>query len=284
MQDEISLVDETLNIHAKENYHLSIQVSPDGFSFTILNDINNKYILLKHFPVDPNLPKVVAYEKIEEFLNKEELLNQAPYKSVRCIYQSKKSLNIPADYFTEQDIRTYYESVFELEQLEELHYNSLSEPDMIAVFSIPNQLSNLLVKKFNNIQFFHHTAPLMQRVHNEYTEGEEVMALFIAPWFFNMMVIKNNQLLVENVYDYKDAMDIIYFCMNAVNQYELNPVQMKLLMQGDIKIPGNVTSTFEKYIKHIDFIKRPSTHLYSYTFYRLPNYQFANLLSLPDFK
>lgn len=284
MQDEISLVDETLNIHAKENYHLSIQVSPDGFSFTILNDINNKYILLKHFPVDPNLPKVVAYEKIEEFLNKEELLNQAPYKSVRCIYQSKKSLNIPADYFTEQDIRTYYESVFELEQLEELHYNSLSEPDMIAVFSIPNQLSNLLVKKFNNIQFFHHTAPLMQRVHNEHIEGEEVMALFIAPWFFNMMVIKNNQLLVENVYDYKDAMDIIYFCMNAVNQYELNPVQMKLLMQGDIKIPGNVTSTFEKYIKHIDFIKRPSTHLYSYTFYRLPNYQFANLLSLPDFK
>ena len=45
----LELFDETLDINSTENYELSVQVSPDGFPFCLLDTIRNKYVLLRSF-------------------------------------------------------------------------------------------------------------------------------------------------------------------------------------------------------------------------------------------
>lgn len=281
MHDEISLIDETLNIHSGENYHLSIQVSLDGFSFSILNDINNKYIFFKYLPIDPNLQPKLRYEKIENILNGEEILKQSPYKSVKCMYLSRKNIQVPKDYFDEQYIKTYYESTFTLEELEELHYNEIRELNFMSVFSFPNQISNLILNRFKNATFYHHTTPLFNRIMPAIKTDGETLLLFLGSSFMNVFILKNNALLLENSFAYRNHMDIAYYCMACIQQLKVNTHQLQVLIQGDVKISNELTSVLEQYIPKMEFLKRPADHLYSYTFYRLPSYRFANLLSLP---
>ena len=50
----LELFDETLDINSTENYELSVQVSPEGLSFCILDSIRNKFVLIRSFEAEEN--------------------------------------------------------------------------------------------------------------------------------------------------------------------------------------------------------------------------------------
>ena len=50
----LELFDETLDINSTENYELSIQVSPDGLSFCLLDSVRNKFVLFRSFGAEDN--------------------------------------------------------------------------------------------------------------------------------------------------------------------------------------------------------------------------------------
>ena len=105
--NEILCVDETLDINSTSLYNLSIQVSLDGFCFSIFNSVNKKYIVLKYIPYPNNISNEVIFEKIEETLKKEELLNLT-YKSVNAIYLSPKYTLVPEEFFDVESHRSLF--------------------------------------------------------------------------------------------------------------------------------------------------------------------------------
>lgn len=48
----LELFDETLDINSTENYELMIQASPDELTFSIFDNIRNKYVLLRSFEAE----------------------------------------------------------------------------------------------------------------------------------------------------------------------------------------------------------------------------------------
>ncbi|MFP4019583.1 MAG: DUF3822 family protein, partial [Bacteroidales bacterium] len=46
---DFSFADETLDLNRSSSYILSIQIYLNGFSFSILDTVRNKYSLLKHY-------------------------------------------------------------------------------------------------------------------------------------------------------------------------------------------------------------------------------------------
>ena len=71
----LELFDETLDINSTENYELSVQVSPDGFSFCLLDTIRNKFVLIRAFEPEEN--KYFNTDKINELLSKDDFLTKA---------------------------------------------------------------------------------------------------------------------------------------------------------------------------------------------------------------
>jgi len=76
----LELFDETLDINSTENYELSVQMSRDGFTFTILDTLRNKYILLRSH--DPDDDKYLSADKISEIISKDDFLTKK-YKSIK---------------------------------------------------------------------------------------------------------------------------------------------------------------------------------------------------------
>ena len=68
----LELFDETLDINSTENYELSIQISPDGFSFCLLDIIRNKFVLIRAF--EPVENKQFNSQKLNEILSQDDFL------------------------------------------------------------------------------------------------------------------------------------------------------------------------------------------------------------------
>jgi hypothetical protein len=92
----LELFDETLDINSTENYELSIQVSPDGFSFCILDTIRSKFVLIRAFEAEEN--KYFNANKINELLGKDDFLTKR-YKKVSVILPSPKFTIVPSPLF-----------------------------------------------------------------------------------------------------------------------------------------------------------------------------------------
>jgi hypothetical protein len=92
----LELFDETLDINSTENYELSVQAGPDGFSFCLLDTIRNKFVLIRAFEPDEN--KYYNSEKINEFISADDFLLKR-YKKINILMPSAKFTLVPAPLF-----------------------------------------------------------------------------------------------------------------------------------------------------------------------------------------
>jgi len=86
---EITIVDETFDLRFASEYHLSIQVGLDGFSFCILDVRRKKYIALRHIPLLEGKLQFLT-RKVETIFEQEEKLNTT-YQSVSVDYSTNEA-------------------------------------------------------------------------------------------------------------------------------------------------------------------------------------------------
>src|SRR6056297_1568834 len=125
---EFSHVDETLDLNRAHAYRLSIQVSLNGFSFSVLDQVRGKFVLLKHHDLSdlPSLEK--KGDKLDKIMGSEPYLKPA-YNKTTAMVASGKSTLIPAAYFQEKNLKKYLEFNHDMDELEEIHYNYLEGLD-----------------------------------------------------------------------------------------------------------------------------------------------------------
>ena len=98
----ISLVDETFDINFTLEYKLSIQLSLDGFSFSILDQIQNKVIYLYHQELFDAEPEFLL-KRIKAIYDESDLLD-LPFKKTRIIIVAPNRTSlVPVDFFQKEN-------------------------------------------------------------------------------------------------------------------------------------------------------------------------------------
>ena len=100
----LELFDETLDINSTENYELSVQVSPDDFSFCILDTLRNKFVLLRSYEPDDN----TSFDpyRLNEIIKKDDFLTRRFRKTI-IITPTSKSTLVPAPLFDDSRKEDY---------------------------------------------------------------------------------------------------------------------------------------------------------------------------------
>jgi hypothetical protein len=134
---ELNVVDETFELKLAKEYHISIQVGLDGFSFCILDIRRDKYIVLRHIPLIVGKPNFLS-RKIETIFDQEEILNAA-YQSVSITYSTNKATLIPKE-LAEGNSSMVTNFTHEISKNEEVGTNNLT---------LNIQTSNLTINQFH---------------------------------------------------------------------------------------------------------------------------------------
>ncbi|MEI8224737.1 MAG: DUF3822 family protein [Bacteroidota bacterium] len=273
----IELFDETLDINSTENYELSIQVSPDGFSFCLLDTIRNKFVLIRAFEPEEN--KYFNSDKINELLSKDEFLTKR-YKKVNVVMPSKKFTLIPAPLFDPAKKDEYFNFNHIKEDGNMIVANRISDPDAYLVFSVPKPVNDLINSFYPGVHTYHHIKPLFDNIsHSRKSANGNCIHIHVEREFFNLIIFNNNLLKFCNTFNYRNISDILYFVLNVFKNLDIKQEET-IYFSGLTEKYDDLSSNFSIYVRNIKFAEPSGNFTFSYVFNDMDLHRFLNLFSV----
>jgi hypothetical protein len=273
----IELFDETLDINSTENYELSIQVSPEGLAFCLLDTIRNKYVLIRSFEPEEN--KLFNSEKFDELISKDDFLTKR-YKKVNVVMPSKKFTLVPAPLFDPGKKDEYFTFNHLKNEDDIILTNKVTDPEAFIVYSASKSISTLINKYYPGVHPYHHIKPLFHHIsHNRKSVSGNYIHIHIEKEFFNLIVFSDSQLSFCNTFNYRNISDILYFVMNVFKNLGIKQEET-IHFSGITEKYDDLSSNFSIYIRNIKFSEPFGNFTFSYVFNDMDLHRFLNLFNV----
>jgi hypothetical protein len=274
---ELNFVDETFDLKYASEYHISIQVGLDGFSFCILDLHRKKYIVLQHIPLIVGKLQFLT-KKIETIFEQDEKLN-ASYQSVSIAYSTNKATLLPKAYSDSRIIDSVAGLTNELSRNEDIAVNDLPGFNQQLIFSYPKELITFLNRKFTEFHFKHKSVPLLASAVDQRNEKKNTLIINFEKKYVRMIAIKDMQIALYNSYYFKNESDFLYYTLNICQTLQIDPERDELLISGYVADDSSYIRQLKKYVSNVYFLKPSSDFYYSNTFEKIQKHQFVSLLN-----
>jgi len=278
---EFELIDETFDINITSQYHISIQVSPNGYCFSVLDIRRNKYILLKNyvFPEDTEIEKlpslVAGIQEKDEFLSRD-------FPSVSVILISERSTLVPLPLFNENNIEKYFAFNHGLGSESHVRHNRLKQTDAVNIYPVFSLLEKAITNRFSSARFYCQSFPFIEKILMDGKNKSAEARVFISVQkdFFDIVVARQNKIELHNSFRYKNESDFAFFILYVYDQLKLNTDDTAVNFCGELNKESAHSELIKSFIGQVNFEKYSTQSLYSYTLANVPAHRFYNLLNL----
>lgn len=275
----LELFDETLDINSTENYELSLQISPDGVSFCLLDTIRDKFVLLRSSEPDEN--KYLSPDKIYELLSKDDFLTRK-YKKVNILLPSPKFTLVPSQLFDPGKKDDYFTFNQNKEDGRNILTNKISDPDSYLIFSESAPIIALINQFYPGVLPFHHMKPLFTYISgNRKNISVNYIHLHVEREYFNLIIFNSNQLQFCNTYTYRNISDILYFVLNVFKKLEIKQEET-IWLSGMTEKFDDLSSNLSLYIRNLKFAEPTGNNTFSYVFNETDLHRYLNLFSISN--
>ena len=274
---ELNFVDESFDLNRATEYHLSIQVGLDGFSFCILDILRKKFIVLQHIPLIVGklqfLPK-----KMEAIFDQEEKL-AASYQSITVTYSTNKATLLPKAYTGSEIVARIADLTNDMSKNEEIAVNDLPGFNQQVIFSYPKEMMTLLNRKFTEFKFMHKSVPLMASAIEQRDEKKNTLLINFEKQYVRIIAIKDREIVLYNSFYFKNESDFLYYTINIYHTLQIDPERDELLIGGDVADDSGYIRQLKKYINNVYFLKPSDNFNYGKPFDKVQKHQFVSLLN-----
>lgn len=272
----LELFDETLDINSTENYELSLQVSPDGFSFCLLDAIRNKFVLIRSFEPDEN--KYFNADRIKDILSKDDFLTRK-YRKVNVVMPAPKFTIVPTPLFDPAKKNEYFTFNHLVNESSTIISNKLSDPDGFLVFSVSKPILELLSSYHPGLLPYHQVKPLLNNIsHSRKSVNGNYIHLHVEKEYFNLIVYDHNLMKFCNSFKYRNITDILYFTLNVFRNLGLTQEET-IYLSGLTEKYDDLSSNLSIYVRNIKFAGPSGNYTFSYVFNDTALHRYLNLFS-----
>lgn len=272
--------DKALNTEYIEDYKLSIQLSLDGFSFSIFDHSINKFLSIESYSVQGKISVQEFCKKFGQFVKEHPILNR-PIRQVVFLIESPKTTLVPAPLFDEKEVQTFAEFNFLPDEGNLIFYDKLIYPDTFNLYPVPELMLKTIKELFPVSRVISHSSALIEGLMIQYKNLPEKKRIFanIRNSFLDIVVIEGKNLVYYNSFNYTTKEDFIYFIIFVFEQLNLNPEETELTLAGFIEKSSSLFEIVYKYIREIRFRGLSTNFTYSYIFDEIPPHYFTNLIN-----
>lgn len=269
-------IDETLDIDAVANYEMSIQLRPDGLSFSVLDSLQKKYILLKYLSLPGKKDPARALKKLYE---KSELLS-AGFKKVHLLYACGPQTLLPDNLYKADKLEDIYRFNLGLEEEHTVLSSPIPEFGLHTLFALPTETRERLQKLYPKAAI-HHLSETLLKTLSLYSAGEfPVMLIHREQDLIWIAAKEKSKLLFFNSFHYRSDTDLVYFSALASRQCGLQGKKHNLLLSGLFEEEDEAIPLLKEYHPLINKAKPHPDYSLSYLFQEVPEAAFVNLLTL----
>jgi hypothetical protein len=239
-----------------EDTHLSIQLSLDGFSFCLLNEVNNEIFLLTQysFPKYSYTPhKHLQY--VKQVFESETLLGKK-YQSVNVTHMNELSSLVPKAMFDENNLADYLKFSHKIYKNDFITFDIINNHDLINVYIPFVNINNYFLDRFGSFNYKHFSTIFIKNLLDTYKFSEHPhMFVMVNGSHFEILAIADNKLQLYNSFKYKTKQDFIYYILFVAEQLNFNPSHFELIFIGKTIPDDEIYQIAKKYVRNIAFLE-----------------------------
>jgi hypothetical protein len=150
----------------------------------------------------------------------------------------------------------------------------------ISLCYLPDSdLLALLEKTFSNATIRHTAAVNINLLFEQHSLKESNLLLVIGKSVIEIAARHESDLLFYNVFSYETNEDILYYLLFAMEQFNLNPLYVKLAIASERETDDELFKTFKKYIKHVKYCVNDPSILLTNEVAQLPSHYYFTVLN-----
>jgi hypothetical protein len=279
---------ELISIHDTENVlnrsgknFLSIELSPGGFSYCVLDTEKFRYTTLESYTID----EVQDFEQLglllEQFTKQKRILSSY-YQRISCSYVSPKAVFVPSDLFSYIEKRQFADfNVYPDEEFE-LKVDKLNNLSAYNVYPFPKVLLKKINFLFPGNRIRHHSSCLIENVVYQvrYGKANVQLVLHIQKDHFEILYFEGENLCFYNSFVYQTWDDLFYYLFFVLEQLGLDAEKLHTMILGEVSIKSEFYKKMRLYVKSLTFGPRSELYKYSDGFDEIPHHYYFNLLNL----
>lgn len=256
MTQVIKKINNNLDFNYLDNSHLSIQINLDGFSFCILNEDLKEITALytfEYFENHSSLDHVL--KNIQQIISEEPLL-QKQYQSVNLTFKNKLNTFVPLELFDEQLSASYLQHNIKVLSNDFIANDLLEKNNLVNVYIPYVNITNYFLDQFGPFNYKHAATVLVEKLLNLNKDNTELrFYVHVSKNDFEVIVIKQNELIFYNSFALNTLEDFGYFILFTFEQLQLDRESDKIILLGNIDQHSDLYKLIYKYVRNIEFLK-----------------------------
>ncbi|WP_255362716.1 DUF3822 family protein [Tenacibaculum sp. MAR_2009_124] len=242
---------------------LSIQFSLDGFSFCIRNSESKEILNYTEYSFDKTVasPELLLEKIMFIFGNDSEL--QQEFTSVFAIHQNNLATIVPNEYFDRNNLKPYLNFSVKTLSTDFLTYDNLESIEAHNVYIPYVNINNFIFQNFGEFEYKHHSSLLINKLLSYSTSKESEMFVYAGVSQMDILVMKDEQLILYNSFLYETKEDFIYYILFVAEQLHLDPEEFNLTLLGKIEENSDLYQITYKFVRNINFIESSTVYFNS---------------------
>lgn len=272
-------------------YDLSIRLHADGLSYCILDCNTNKFLHLEAFdlagptrkPHIPGEPESTNTDKLAQVFESELKWLCQPFNKTRILLEQGKTTLVPEALFLEEEKATIFEFnvAGSVADASKLKHDYLRAANAYSIYLLPPSMETLISMYFPAANVYHHSTSFIESILLKYRNTDSDKQLFVnaGASHIDILQIKNKKLDYYNSFLFNTTEDFMYSLVFVVEQLDLNPENVDLVLMGEIEKHSPLADLILKYIRNVQYVERSADFRYSFIFDQLPGHYYYNLLN-----
>jgi hypothetical protein len=256
-----------------EKYKLSIQVSLDGFYFSIIHPETKKLLALDHLPAKLSSDKFIG-RRLEEWFTSNEIL-QKKFAEYFIYYHTPKFTFIPSEFYSFEKQDKVAALVLGRQIGFIFNDNYIPGAAGNLVFAVPSSLPEVLSEYMPGIKLQHPLYTMDHELQKIARMHENNLLLYFHEKSFYLLLYTAEKLLAMNSFSWFNSNDVIFYALSLLKQLRINPGSTVLFLAGEINPNSEQHIELKKYFNRTVFITPDVNH--NSEFFREPLHRYIVL-------
>ncbi|GHT78901.1 hypothetical protein FACS189464_3100 [Bacteroidia bacterium] len=270
----INLIDETFDVSQSVNYSLCLQIASKGISYCVLDTFTGKYIVLRHYPCEPDCDFITFCSKV---FGEDELL-RLRYRHSRFLQVSERSTLTPELLFADKEAENILNFNHGKREDEVTLFQYLPSAQAYSIFSVPTSLHSLLKKYQPGIQGFHHSQPLIEWS----IEKNKAVSFYIYNGNMDVVLLRNGRFFFYNSYHLLAPADAVYFLAGTLRAFDININATDIAYVGTFTDVSDCIELIKPFCSRMTEIEPSNARIYHYSINETLRKQFIHLFNLHE--
>ncbi|MEH6763160.1 MAG: DUF3822 family protein [Aequorivita antarctica] len=225
----------------------------NGLSFLVTNPECEEPVFFIEKILDHSTTPEELLMDIETIMFKNDILNES-FSEVSVIYSTPIYSLIPGALFDETKASEYLKFNSKILANDYMAHDVIEDQDIVVVYVPFMNINNFFFDKYGSFSYYHSTTIILKAILDKEKYALPKMYLHFQKNSFDCIVLKNGELQLCNSYTYKTPEDFIYYTLFCMEQLNLNPETLPVMLLGEIEKEDENYKIAYTYIRNLEFL------------------------------